>query len=217
MRAVIFIFIVAVIGGAIAFYVYWVRGIELLPQIPGFSQGHAPKTRETVSPQGVKEKWDMRAPMPTERTEVGVAAVDGMVYVVGGLDAFGRTSDAVELYDPKTDSWVKSSPLPEGRHHAGVAGVGGKLYVVGGFSGIRFTPVKTLFIYDPKTALWKWGAGLPEARGAAAVAVWQNRIWVFGGNLESGDTTTVLMYDPAVDRWEKKTPMRIAYAQFRGA
>ena len=52
--------------------------------------------------------WLRGAPMPTERGEVGAAAVDGKVYVVG---AYSGATNANDAYDPVTDSWQTLAPL----------------------------------------------------------------------------------------------------------
>lgn len=44
-------------------------------------------------------RWMIGAPMPSERSEVAVAAVEGRIYVVGGFD--GQTE--LEVYDPTAD------------------------------------------------------------------------------------------------------------------
>ena len=61
--------------------------------------------REAVSP------WRQGAFMPTARSELAVAALDGRIYVAGGIGRFG-TSDAFEVYDPKKNAWARLAPLP---------------------------------------------------------------------------------------------------------
>src|SRR5689334_10448069 len=58
--------------------------------------------------------WEARAPMPTARTEVAAAVLDGLIYVVGGqVDGGNGITDAVEVYDAGTDTWHVAAPLPE--------------------------------------------------------------------------------------------------------
>src|SRR5215472_1584767 len=73
------------------------------------------------------------------RQEMGVAALDGKVYVVGGFDGSGQPVATVEVYDPARDRWTQKASLPAPLHHVNVAAVGSKLYVVGGLSGSSFT------------------------------------------------------------------------------
>ena len=49
--------------------------------------------------------WASIPPMPTARQEVGVAAVEGRVYVAGGLDASGTGRNTLEIFDTRTGQW----------------------------------------------------------------------------------------------------------------
>lgn len=77
--------------------------------------------------------WRTRQPMPTSRTGVAAAVLDGKVFVVGG----GRGDQAVtavEVYDPATDSWVAGKPLKTGRTGHGAVSIDNQIYVIGGAS-----------------------------------------------------------------------------------
>lgn len=78
--------------------------------------------------------WRTAASMPTKRTEVAVAALEGKIYVVGGFEKprLGNVlnfaiTPAVEVYDPETDRWASKAPLPIGLHHVGIGVTGGRL------------------------------------------------------------------------------------------
>jgi len=43
--------------------------------------------------------WLTRARMPLARQEVGVAGLDGKVYVIGGFRQGGSAADTLEVYD----------------------------------------------------------------------------------------------------------------------
>ena len=65
--------------------------------------------------------WMTGASAPTARTEVAVAVLDGLIYVVGGFEQPGswifRQSSAstkVEVYDPATNRWSSRPDLPWG-------------------------------------------------------------------------------------------------------
>src|SRR6266581_5098802 len=73
-------------------------------------------------------KWEIRAPLPSARTEVAAAELGGKIYVMGGYEKGG---DLVEEYDPKNDTWRTRAPLPKALHHIGAAAVNGKIYVIG--------------------------------------------------------------------------------------
>jgi len=48
--------------------------------------------------------------MPTPRSEVAVAPLDGKIYVIGGFEADGSPSARVEVYDPATNKWSEAAP-----------------------------------------------------------------------------------------------------------
>ncbi|MFQ5551501.1 MAG: carboxypeptidase regulatory-like domain-containing protein, partial [Gemmatimonadales bacterium] len=137
--------------------------------------------------------WQALTPLGSVRTENSVAALDGLIYVVGGFKPSGggaAAETAVERYDPSTDSWTTVAPLPAGVNHAGLAAVGGKLYLVGGYGGATFTGTDIVRIYDPATDGWTMGASLPSARGALAVAVLDGKIHAIGGSTNNGSGLT---------------------------
>jgi hypothetical protein len=76
--------------------------------------------------------WTRLPYMGTGRCHPGVAALDGMLYVVGGEPSEDRPDDSVECYDPSTNSWSYVASLDEDRQGVSLAAVGGKLYAIGG-------------------------------------------------------------------------------------
>lgn len=182
--AIIILIILVIITG---FYSWYVLGIDFWPR------------SQTVSKGG--GDWETKRPMPTARTEVGIGALNGKIYAVGGLDKLGRTLAAVEVYNPRTDNWKRLPNIPKPLHHAGVAAAGGRLYVVGGHSGLIFKPSATMFSFDTKTNKWSRKADLPRPRGALAVASRQGRIYAFGGVDNKGLSDRAEVYNPKTNRW----------------
>jgi N-acetylneuraminic acid mutarotase len=151
--------------------------------------------------------WQTQAPLPTPRTEVAAAELDGKIYVFGGILESGAATDVVEVYDIAQDRWTAAAPLPLALHHIGAATVDGKIYAVGGLGG-GFVPVNTLFEYDPATNQWSRKADLTAARGAMAVAVANGKIYAIGGQKPGTVATTDnIQYDPQTNRWQEWVPM----------
>ncbi len=146
-------------------------------------------------------QWVTLAPLPAARQEVGVAALDGRVYVVGGFNGAGQSVNTVERYDPLTNSWQAVAPLPAPMplNHVGAASVGGGLFVVGGLRQ-NFTAVNTVYRYDPAANQWTPRANLPAARGAMGVAVLGGRIYAAGG-LPAANFRDFAAYDPVLNQW----------------
>ena len=144
-----------------------------------------------------QEPWEFKASLQESRQEVAVAALDGKVYVAGGLQG-NSILDSVEVYDPATDSWSFIAPMPDQLHHAAAVATGGKLYVIAGWNNFFGTPQDTLYAYDPTTDSWTQKASLPTRRGSPAAAVVDGKIYVVGGDPGENDFA---VYDPATDEW----------------
>ena len=156
--------------------------------------------------------WSTHAPLSLgPRQEMGVAAVDGKVYVVGGFDASGQAVATVEMYDPATDCWTQRASLPSPLHHVNLAAVGSKLYVVGGLSGSSFSASGTTLEYDPGLDRWSPLTSMPGGteRGASGVAVLDGRIVVAGG-LRGVSVADASLFDPEADAWSPLQPLGVA-------
>jgi N-acetylneuraminic acid mutarotase len=145
------------------------------------------------------------------RQEMGVATVEGRVYVVGGFDASGQPVATVEAYDPATDRWTQRASLPSPLHHVNLAAVGGKLYVVGGLTGSSFTASGTTLVYDPALDSWSPLTSMLSGteRGASGVAVLDGRIVVAGG-LRGVSVTDASVFDPQTNAWSPLQPLAVA-------
>ena len=173
-------------------------------------------TRDALAQDG--GTWATQRPLPSRRTEVGGAVLDGRLHVVGRYPGSPAPEGAHEAYDPATDSWTMLAPLPLDLHHVGAAVVGGRLYVVGGWTP-DLTPVATTFEYDPSADAWRALAPMPTARGALLAIASRGRVYAIGGNTGSGgagDTGVVEVYDPEADRWDSLPAMPTARHHLMG-
>ena len=60
--------------------------------------------------------WEAVAPMATARYNHAVAALDGKLYVAGGLGAGYNRLSSVERYDPALDAWEAVAPMGTARN-----------------------------------------------------------------------------------------------------
>lgn len=155
----------------------------------------------------VRGFWRTLAAMPAARQEVGVAELEGKIYVIGGL-ANGAGSARVDVYDIAQNGWQAGPALPTALHHVAAASVGGKVYCLGGFSGS--TPVNTVLAWDPSAPNWSMRASLPTARAALAAAVMDGKIYAVGGSASTGNSRELAVYDSASDTWSVLAPMPTA-------
>ena len=154
--------------------------------------------------------WAVRAPMPTARSWLGVAAAaDGRIYAVGGLN--GRPLATVEAYDPRSDRWSEMPPLQTARWGLATATIpDGRIFAIGGMAD---RPLDGVEAYTPGGS-WAPVARLAVARwGAAAVTGRDGRIYVLGGFATTDDRhalASVEVYDPVSGGWSTVAPMHRA-------
>jgi N-acetylneuraminic acid mutarotase len=151
-------------------------------------------------------RWLTKAPIPTPRSEVAVAEVNGKIYVLGGLSSKGQATN--EEYDPATDTWRSRASLPVQVNHAGAAGLNGKLYMIGGY-GLSGRGLTDAYEYDPATDKWRKLASMPTARGALGVTMLDGKIYARGGR-DLDDVPANEVYDPATNSWTQLALMPTA-------
>jgi hypothetical protein len=149
--------------------------------------------------------WTTGAPMPTRRSEIASAVVDGFIYVAGGIGEAWSIRSEVERYDITADSWTTVAPLPVGLHHLGMAALDGLVYVTGGYANMDFTVDQaTTYVYDPAADSWAQVADMPAPRAAHGMATLGGKLIVVGGVGPRAEETW--MYDPAADAWDTSAP-----------
>jgi N-acetylneuraminic acid mutarotase len=86
-------------------------------------------------------EWEGLAAMPTARSGLAAAVLNGRLVVVGGevnsADPNG-VFPQVEVYDFATGTWASLDAMPVPRHGIGAAAVGDLLYVPGGATRAGF-------------------------------------------------------------------------------
>jgi N-acetylneuraminic acid mutarotase len=151
--------------------------------------------------------WSVGATMPTPRAEITATNIGDDIYVIGGFDESGDTSDVVEIYNVKNNSWISIAPMPQAVHHAAAASYDGKIYVVGGFISREWIPSDQLFIYDPIKDQWTEGNTMPTPRGALNALFVNGTLYAIGGHAGDRTFNTNEAYDPVTNTWISKTSM----------
>jgi N-acetylneuraminic acid mutarotase len=106
--------------------------------------------------------------MSVARYGCAAACVDGLLYVVGGLDENGDALASAECYDPSTGDWRALADMSLERYECAAACIDGLLYVAGGqdcIDGALAIVVASAECYDPSTKQWR---GLPDMSVARA-------------------------------------------------
>ena len=173
-----------------------------------------------VEVSGSLMQYTFRTPAPTARAELGGAWDGTYVYLAGGRGAGGPLPpysvailDAVERYNPSSDTWATLPNLPTARAGLGLAAVGGKVYAIGGRTGGQGilkngNVLDTVEIYD---GTWSAGPSMPTPRSDFAITVSGTDIYVIGGwdgtDSSGGDLGTVEVLHTGTGIWETLLPM----------
>jgi N-acetylneuraminic acid mutarotase len=138
--------------------------------------------------------WLTLRPGPAAHFQPVVAATGGKLYVVGGNNNAGVTTNRLDVYDPASNSWTTRANMPTARVGAGGSVAQGKLFVMGGRIGTTYlTQVEA---YDPVSNSWSSRALLPTARAALGVGVVDNQIYAIGGRNSAGVFTVNERFTP---------------------
>ena len=163
-------------------------------------------------------KCAMLKSMHTDRQYHRLASVGGKIYAIGG-SAGSSVLSSVEEYDPASNTWAEKTPMSVPRMHFGMGIVDGKIYVIGGFSATD--TLATMERYDPKTNRWTKREAMPAARDGFKTETVDEKIYVMGGwkpgsngGSITGVLTSVEEYDPAIDKWTEKAPMKQKKGEF---
>ena len=138
---------------------------------------------------------------------VGVVAVDGKIYAIGGLLETDRYLDTNEQYNPNTDTWSILKSMPTPRAQIAIAEYQNKIYCIGGTVGYTTLPDGSIFsliacdlneVYDIVTDSWSKKASLPINGSDLQAHVIDGKIFVLAG-------LDLFMYNPITDVWTNKT------------
>lgn len=174
------------------------------------------KAQSTQSQSSINDvgSWTTKAPMHEARSGLGIAAVNGKIYAIGGFNDTGIASIGIdtisarnEEYDPATDTWIFKAPMPTPRYMFATAVYQNKIYCIGGGKAVNnyeYPYDGTNEVYDTATNTWAAKSPALTATAGLQANVVGNKIYLIGYGRDSNYTNEV--YDPATDSWTAKTP-----------
>jgi len=119
--------------------------------------------------------WEVLAPMPEGRLGHRMLAIDGNLYVVGGIGETGR----VLVYTLAAGTWSMGAEMPSPRDHLAAVVVDDEIWAIGGRSDGQIH--RRVDIYDPSSDAWREGPPLPAPTSGAAEGVLNGVILISGG------------------------------------
>ena len=164
--------------------------------------------------------------MPTPRTEVAVAELNGEIWVIVGYEDTNpgeqysiQRTNIVEIYDPVKDSWRTGPAFPEDRAFHAAAALNGKIYVSGGEikSSSATGWAESYTLYSSSGGGWTRLNEMPYRRQNHAMVGYQGKLYILGGRIYTTSaldsdveiTNNVIGYDPATDLYTTIRPMLI--------
>jgi N-acetylneuraminic acid mutarotase len=144
-----------------------------------------------------EDSWVSKAPLHEARAGLGVVAVNGKIYAIGGTTS--STSNAIdggfvgtnEEYDPATDTWTYRKPMPTPRAYFAIAAYQNKIYCIGGAVGINVNEIGFFSynvsgvneVYDTVTNTWETKTPLPRETMQFQAHVVNGKIYVIAWSL----------------------------------
>ena len=153
----------------------------------------------------VEDSWNTKEPMSQARAGLGVVAVDGKIYAIGGytareyftpIDMCGTN----ERYNPKKDTWVTLKPMPTPRTNFAIAAHQGKIYCIGN------GPTE---VYDIATDRWSVKSDAPFLSTTRFVVLDSPQAIVVDEKIFVIKDWDLFMYDPIKDSWTQKNSIPI--------
>jgi len=80
----------------------------------------------------VSGTWDIKSPIPHDRSHCPPASYKNKVYVFGGGGPQFASLNSVYAYDPMNNQWERKADMPTLRSGSVTALIGDRIYVMGG-------------------------------------------------------------------------------------
>jgi N-acetylneuraminic acid mutarotase len=181
---------------------------------PNFIGGVTTGVRTVEIYDPATDTWDTtKTDMLTAREAASASAVNGIIYVIGGVKPGGVASNEVEAYNPVTDEWETKTPMPTARWALSTAVVDGKIFAIGG-SRPGGQILKTVELYDTGKDVWTvWTteASMPVGNGYFGTGLVDGIIYTVGGaSNPASPYSQVFACDPSTGEWLEKTAMSMA-------
>ncbi|HEY4499733.1 MAG TPA: immunoglobulin-like domain-containing protein, partial [Candidatus Paceibacterota bacterium] len=151
--------------------------------------------------------------LPDERSEAGIAAANGFIYAIAGLDSNGTDYATVYYTRVKADgtlsAWSTGSSLPVAISGVGAIAVNGYLYALGGTQGggtaeeeVYYTKIHP----DGSLGTWRQTTNMAAARIRHSVVSANGYMYVIGGqngaNAQTGIFYSKINSDGTLGPWQ---------------
>ncbi|XP_043941864.1 actin-binding protein IPP [Protopterus annectens] len=143
--------------------------------------------------------WTTVASLHQARSGLGMAVLEGMIYVMGG-EKDSLIFDCTERYDPVNKQWTSMASMNYPRCGHGVCACRGALYALGGWIGAEIG--NTVERFDPSENKWELVGRMAVPRYYFGCCEQQGIIYVIGGISHEGtELRSAEGYDTVSKRW----------------
>jgi N-acetylneuraminic acid mutarotase len=177
--------------------------LSLIPLTPVLATGWSgsPSISDSRQALPASNGWKSLHRMPRARTLAAAAAINGIVYVAGGINVAADRS--LFAYNVTTRTWTTLTHMPGRRYEGnGAAVIDGQLYVAGGWTRTPPLPHSSLYAYDPPSNTWSIKASMSHLSACGATGAIGGKLYVLtacDGN--NGYSSEFDVYDPASNSW----------------
>ncbi|XP_078264610.1 actin-binding protein IPP isoform X2 [Rhinoraja longicauda] len=143
--------------------------------------------------------WTTVSSLHQARSGLGVAVLEGMIYVIGG-ESDSMIFDCAERYDPVSKQWATVASMNSPRCGLAVCACHAAIYALGGWVGADIG--KTMERFDPSDNKWEVLGDMVVPRYFFGCCEMQGLIYIVGGLSDSGsELCSAEMFDPITKRW----------------
>ncbi|GCC25482.1 actin-binding protein IPP [Chiloscyllium punctatum] len=150
--------------------------------------------------------WTTVSSLHQARSGLGVAVLEGMIYVIGG-ESDSMIFDCAERYDPVTKQWAAVASMNSPRCGLAVCACHAAIYALGGWVGADIG--NTMERFDPSDNKWEVIGNMLVPRYFFGCCEMQGLIYVVGGLSDSGsELCSAEMFNPLTRRWTPLDDMK---------
>ncbi|XP_064415835.1 actin-binding protein IPP [Latimeria chalumnae] len=143
--------------------------------------------------------WTTVSSLHQARSGLGVAVLEGMIYVIGG-EKDSMIFDCAERYDPVSKQWASVASMNYPRCGLSICACHGVIYALGGWIGEEIG--KTIECYDPLDNKWEIVGSMAVPRYYFGCCEIRGLIYVIGGITDEAiEVRAAEVFDPISKRW----------------
>lgn len=167
-----------------------------------------------------KISWQPLPSMPMAVSNNAVCSATiadtAFVYSFGGIDTSKKYSGITQRsfrYNSISKKWEEIAPLPDvmGKIASAASTIKNKIYIVGGYHVLpnaKEVSSSRVHIYNVVTNSYIEGAPVPGGIDDQVQCVWRDSLlYVITGWCQDGNVSTVYVYNPAINNWQKATSL----------